>query len=82
LNREEELEFWGKFFLTVQTVGKVYSSYSAVSVDCHPKSLYVVAAVGSACKVGQVELDLVPALVQPHGHGADKGLDPCCRLVV
>lgn len=27
-------------------------------------------------------LDLVPALIEPHGHGADEGLDACAALVV
>ena len=33
-------------------------------------------------EVRQVELDLIPALVQPHGHCADEGLYPRGGLVV
>ena len=33
-------------------------------------------------EIRQVELDLVPALVQPHGHGADEGLHSGGGLVV
>ena len=46
----------------------------AVVVDLHPQSLDVVCAVGSPSKVGQVELNLIPAIVQSHRHCADKGL--------
>ena len=32
-------------------------------------------AVRTTTEIGQVELDLVPAFVELHGHGADEGLD-------
>ena len=82
LDGKEEFEFWGEFFFAVQSVRKVYSSYSTVGVDCHSQGLNVVAAVGSPGEIRQVELDLVPALVKSHGHGADEGLDSGGRLVV
>ncbi len=44
--------------------------------------LDVVGAVRAAGEVGQVELDLVPALVEAHRHRADEGLDARRRLVV
>ena len=42
----------------------------------------IVGPVGSSSEIGQVELDLIPALVEPHGHGTDEGFDPRGRLVV
>jgi len=51
-------------------------------VDLHPQRLDVVRAVRAPREVAQVELDLVPALVQPHGHGADEGLHARGGLVV
>lgn len=48
----------------------------------HSQGLDVVGAVRTTREVGQVELDLVPAVVQPHGHGADEGLHPSRALVV
>ena len=48
----------------------------------YTKRLNVVSPVGAAGEVGQVELDLIPALVKSHGHGADKWLHPCRALVV
>ncbi len=50
--------------------------------SCLPQSLDVVGTVGTSREVGQVELDLVPALVKTHGHGTDEGLHTGCRLVV
>ena len=51
-------------------------------MQLHPECFDVVSAVGPACEVAEVELYLVPALVQSHGHGADEGLDPGGALVV
>ena len=47
-----------------------------------PEGFDVVGSVGSAGEVGQVELDLVPTLVETHGHGADERLDSGGALVV
>ena len=44
--------------------------------------LDVVGAVSSACEVGQVELDLVPAFIESHWHGTDERLDARRALVV
>ena len=41
-----------------------------------------VGAVRAARKVAEVELNLVPAVVKAHGHGADERLDACAALVV
>ena len=38
--------------------------------------------IGAAGELGEVELDLVPAVVKPHGHGADEVLHPRGALVV
>ena len=51
-------------------------------MDLHPEGLHVVGPVSSPCEVRQVELDLIPALVQPHRHGADEGLHSGGGLVV
>jgi hypothetical protein len=47
-----------------------------------PEGLNVVGTVSSAGEIGQVELDLVPALIKSHGHGADERLDTGGGLVV
>lgn len=44
--------------------------------------LDVVCTISTAGEVGQVELDLVPAFVETHGHRADEGLDAGGGLVV
>jgi len=51
-------------------------------MDLDAQGLDVVGPVGSACEVGEVKLDLVPAFVQTHWHGADKGLHAGGALVV
>ena len=49
---------------------------------CLPKSLNVVGTVGSSGEIRQVELNLVPALIESHGHSADERLDTGGGLVV
>jgi len=51
-------------------------------MDLHPQRFDVVCAVGAAREVRQVELDLVPALVQAHRHRANERLHAGGRLVV
>lgn len=46
------------------------------------QGFHVGRSIGSLGKVGQVELHLVPALVQPHGHGADERLHAGVALEV
>ncbi len=48
----------------------------------HSQRLDVVGAVRPACEIWQVKLDLVPTVVQPHGHRADEGLDTGRALIV
>ena len=47
-----------------------------------PERLDVVSTVGSTGEIRQVELNLIPAFVKSHGHGADERLDTSGRLVV
>ena len=79
---KEELELWGQLVLGVEAVREVDSADAAVGVDLHAQGLDVVGTIGTAREVGQVELNLVPALVQTHGHRADEGLDAGGALVV
>ena len=46
------------------------------------ESLNVVGSIGSSGEVTQVELDLIPAFVQTHGHCADEGFHSGRALVV
>ncbi len=43
-------------------------------MDLNAQGLNVVGTVGATSEIGQVELNLIPALVKSHGHGADEGL--------
>lgn len=64
LYRQEELKFGGQFVLAVESIGEVNASYSAVCVDLNSKCFNVVGAVGTTGEVGQIELYLIPALLQ------------------
>ena len=55
-----------------------------ISIACEdlPERLDIVGTIGSSCEIGQVELNLIPALIESHGHCADEGLDTRGGLVV
>ena len=44
--------------------------------------LNIVCPISSASEISQVELDLVPTVVQPHRHSTYERLDTCCGLIV
>ena len=81
-NWQEKFEFWGKLVLGIESVGEIDSSNSAVSMDLNSKGLYVVGTISSPCEIGQVELNLIPAFIQSHGHCANKWLYSGGRLIV
>ena len=82
LYRQEQFEFRWQLILRVQPVGEVHAAYSAVGVYLHAQRFHVVGTVGAAGKIRQIELDLIPALVQPHRHGTDEGFNARRRLIV
>jgi len=51
-------------------------------VDLDSQCLDVVGTIRSAGKVRQVELDLIPTIIQSHGHGTNERLDSGRGLVV
>jgi len=79
---EVQLELCRQFVFRVEAVREVDSADSAVGMDLDSEGLDVVGTVSTAGEVRKVELDLVPAVVQSHGHGADEGLDSRRALVV
>ena len=81
-NGQEQFELWWELVLSIKSVWEVDSSNSAVCVDLHSQSLYVVGTVGPSGEIRQVELNLIPSLVEPHWHGTNKRLNPGRRLVV
>lgn len=82
LNGQEEFELGRQFVLGIETVGEVHSPYPAVGMNLNPQRFYVVCPVGTTCEIGQVELNLIPSLIQSHGHGANEWLYPRSRLVI
>ena len=49
-------------------------------MDLDSEGLDVIGAVSSARKVTQIELNLIPTVVQPHGHCANEWLYSGSRL--
>ena len=49
-------------------------------MDLDSERLDIVGSICSAGEVGQVELDLVPALVESHRHRADERFHTSCGL--
>ena len=47
-----------------------------------PEGLNIVGTVSSSGEIRQVELNLIPALIKSHRHGADERLDTGGRLIV
>ena len=47
-----------------------------------PEGLNIVGTVSSSGEIRQVELNLIPALIKSHWHGADERLDTSGRLIV
>ena len=82
LDRQVQLELCRQLLLAVQPVGEINPPDPTVGVDLNPQRLHVVGPIRSPGEVRQVELDLVPALVQPHRHRADKRLHSGGGLVV
>ena len=42
----------------------------------------IVCSVGAAREVGQIELNLIPAIIESHRHGADEWFHSRCTLIV
>lgn len=80
LLRHHNLEVWRELFFFVESRGEENSSDSARGVYLDSERFDVDGVVGSGSEVSQVELDLVPALVESHRHGADEWLHSGGRL--
>ena len=81
-NWQEKLELWWKLVFGVKSVWEVYSSNSAVSVDLNSQSFDVVGTIGSPGEIRQVELNLIPSLIESHWHCANEWFYTSCWLVV
>ena len=51
-------------------------------MDLDSEGLYVVGTVSSTGEIGQVELNLIPSLIESHGHCANEWLYPGGRLII
>ena len=81
-NWQEEFELWWKLIFGIKSIREIDSSNSAVSVNLNTKGLYVVGTVGSPGEIRQVELNLIPSLIESHGHCTDERLNSRRGLIV
>jgi len=82
LNGKEKLKFRRKFLFRVETIAKINASNSAVCMDLHAQSFNIISTVGTASEIRKIELDLIPAIIQPHRHCANEGLHTSGGLIV
>ena len=80
LHGQKELKLRRQLVFAIEAVRKVDAPHSAVGVNLQPKSHYVFVTVRTTGKIREVELDLIPAFVQPHGHSANERLHACRGL--
>ena len=62
--------------LYYKPVRKINPSNPTVRMYLHSQGLHIVCSVSTPCEVSQVELYLVPAVIQSHRHRANKRLYP------
>ena len=57
---------------------------SDAASDAHLNSqrFDVVRSVSTSSEIRQIELNLIPSIIQTHGHRANEGLDACRGLIV
>jgi len=82
LHGEIEFEFRRKLVFGVKTIGEIHAANPTVGVDLDSERFDVVGAVGSPREIGEIELNLIPAVVESHGHGANEGLHSRRRLII
>jgi hypothetical protein len=64
LNRQEKLKLGRQFVFRVEAVREVDTADPTVCVDLHSEGFDVVGSVSAAGEVREVELNLVPSLLQ------------------
>jgi len=82
LNRQKQLEFRGQLILRIQAIREIDPSDSAICVNLHSQCLHIICSVCSPRKIRQIELDLIPSIIQSHRHRTNKWLHPRRRLVI
>ena len=63
-------------------IREVDSSNTTIGMNLNSKRLHIVSSIRPTCEIWQVELDLVPSLIQTHWHCANERLHSSCGLVV
>ena len=74
--RQVQFKLWRQLLIVVGPIREVDPTDATIGMDLHPECLLILRTVGSLREVGQVELNLIPALVEVHWHRANERLDP------
>ena len=82
MKRQEKFELRGQFFFRVEPIREVDSPHSAIRMNLNSQCLNIVGAVGSSGEIREIELDLIPAFVKPHGHGTYERFDSGRGLII
>lgn len=61
---------------------KCYYCHPTIEPYLYTEGLNVIGTICSSCEVGKIELNLVPAIVQTHGHRTNERLYTGRALVV
>ena len=72
----------GQFIIRIESIAKVDPLDAHIRVDLNPDRFDVVSSVRTACEVGQIELNLVPAGRQRERHNGAEVIDAGRTLVV
>lgn len=72
--------------LPLQSCDKTWTSRCGLCISSaahlHSQSLNVICPVRAPCEIWQVELDLIPTIIESHGHRADERLYTRRTLIV
>lgn len=82
LNGQKQFKLRRQLLFTIKPVRKVYPADTTVRMNSHSQSFDVITTISPACKIRQIELDLIPTLIQSHRHSTDKRLHSSSRLIV
>jgi len=80
--QDEHFEIRWKLVVSVQTLAEVDSSKATVGMNLNPRGFDIAGPISPPSKVAQVDLNLIPAIIQAQRHGAVEGTDPSAGLEV
>lgn len=82
LDWKKELELRRKLFFRIQTIREIYAANTAVCMDLNSECFYIISTISTSGEVREIELDLIPSFIEPHGHCTNERFDTRRWLVV